>query len=295
MIEMYVDLTPAQVDAEVQPASEPLEFDAQEHFIKGDTGERGERGERGEKGDPFRYEDFTPAQLASLKGEKGEAGRDGRDGVDGRDGYTPRKNVDYFDGKDGADGRDGYTPVKNVDYFDGRDGKDGKDGNAYVITQADYQNIARLVPTPEVAWDNIAGKPDTFAPATHTHSAYALKQEIPAVYAITDVEINNICKPRFKGYTITFLAGGSYYNETIYIGLIDGTRITKTKTADYTGTISGVEWIACSSSEVEFDKAYTFYREVYDQEREYSTFMGSGSSDRLFLKSDIGVKAVRGD
>lgn len=141
---------------------------------------------KGDKGDPFTFEDFTPEQLASLKGDKGEDGYtpvkgrdyfdgvngytpikgvdyfdgvDGQDGKDGQDGYTPRKGIDYFDGQNGRDGQkgqDGYTPVKGVDYFDGvngqngKDGKDGKDGSDYVITQADYQAIANLVPVPEV-------------------------------------------------------------------------------------------------------------------------------------------------
>lgn len=116
-------------------------------------GEKGDQGEsiKGDKGDPFRYEDFTPAQLAALKGEKGDAGRDGQDG------YTPRKGIDYFDGQNGRDGQngaDGYTPVKGIDYFDGQDGKDGKDGkngSDYVITQADYEQIAMLVPTPDTS------------------------------------------------------------------------------------------------------------------------------------------------
>ena len=33
---------------------------------------------------------------------------------------------------------------------DGTDGKDGQDGDDYVITEQDYQNIANLVPAPEV-------------------------------------------------------------------------------------------------------------------------------------------------
>lgn len=134
MIEMYVELTPAQVDAEIIPASEPVDIDAREHFIKGDTGERGERGERGEKGEPFRYEDFTLEQLASLKGEKGDAGRDGRDGVDGRD---------------------------------------GRDGNNYVITQADYQKIAK-----EVHIDSITDKQVWMD--TENFTGYTLNEAVDA-------------------------------------------------------------------------------------------------------------------
>ena len=40
-------------------------------------------------------------------------------------------------GKDGKDGRDG---------IDGRDGRDGRDGTDYIITEADYAEIAALVP-----------------------------------------------------------------------------------------------------------------------------------------------------
>lgn len=45
----------------------------------------------------------------------------------------------------GPAGKDGYTPVKGVDYFDGEPGKDGADGQDYVLTEADKQEIARMV------------------------------------------------------------------------------------------------------------------------------------------------------
>lgn len=64
---------------------------------------------------------------------RGANGKDGKDGKDGENGK---------DGKDGQDGQDGYTPQKDVDYHDGQDGKDGQD---YVITEADYENIAKYV------------------------------------------------------------------------------------------------------------------------------------------------------
>lgn len=38
---------------------------------------------------------------------------------------------------------------------DGQDGKDGQDGDDYVITGQDYQNIANLVPIPEVPVDDV--------------------------------------------------------------------------------------------------------------------------------------------
>lgn len=59
-----------------------------------------------------------------------------------------------MDGQNGRDGQDGYTPRKGIDYFDGqngKDGKDGKNGSDYVITQADYEQIASLVPTPDTS------------------------------------------------------------------------------------------------------------------------------------------------
>lgn len=263
-MKMHIDINTNPIPVNVHPSNDPIPYEVGERFIKGDKGDTGEKGEQGEKGEPFRYEDFTPEQLASLKGEKGDAGKDGQNG---RDGYTPRKNIDYFDGKDGKDGqngRDGYTPQKNVDYFDGKDGKDGSD---YTITSNDYQEIAKLVPVPS-----------------------------PSV--ISETDINDICKPAFKGYSITFASGGRFENETLYIGLIDGTTLTKTKSSDYVGKVEKVEWIACESSYVVFDKDYSLHRiwETIDRGvQEYSSIMGNGFRDRFYLQSDVTITNVEGD
>lgn len=151
-MEMTIGTGPAPVEVEITPAEYSVELETKETFIKGDKGDDG----------------YTPIK--------------GIDYFDGKDGYTPVKGVDYFDGVDGQngrDGQDGYTPRKGIDYFDGqngKDGKDGKNGSDYVITQADYQAIANLVP-------------------------------VPSIDSISDTNIDNICKPKFKGYTVTFLSG----------------------------------------------------------------------------------------
>lgn len=253
-MEMTIGTGPAPVEVEITPAEYSVELEAKETFIKGDKGDDGYTPIKGI--DYFDGKDgYTP-----IKGVDYFDGVDGQNGRDGQDGYTPRKGIDYFDGQNG---KDGYTPVKGVDYFDGQNGKDGKDGKDYVITTSDYQNIAKLVP-------------------------------VPSIGSISETDINNICKPAFKGYTITFLSG-SYENEKLVIGLIDGTQITKTKSSDYVGKVEKVEWIACQSSEVSFDKTYTFYRETWSRYEDKDRFMGGSASDRLFLTTDININGIMGD
>ena len=83
----------------------------------------------------YATEAYVDAAIETIELTPGPAGPAGKDGVDGKDGAP---------GKDGADG---YTPVKGVDYFDGVPGADGKD---YVLTDADKQEIANMVPGADV-------------------------------------------------------------------------------------------------------------------------------------------------
>lgn len=79
------------------------------------------------------------------------------------------------------------------------------------------------------------------------------------------------------------------------IGLLDGTTITKTKSSDYVGKVEKVEWIACQTSEVSFDKTYTFFRAEWNRYEDKSRFMGGSASDKLFLTTDINVNGIMGD
>ena len=179
----FEDFTPEQLEQLRGPQGEPgsISFEEltpeQKEYLRGPKGDAftyedftqeqldALKGEPGQKGDAFTYADFTEEQLEALKGQ---------------DGYTPQKGIDYFDGKDGSNGKDGkdgvsithtwngtslsitsasgtsevdlkgekgeagYTPIKGVDYFDGEPGPAGSD---YVLTDADKQEIANLVPT----------------------------------------------------------------------------------------------------------------------------------------------------
>lgn len=55
--------------------------------------------------------------------------------------------IELTPGPIGPKGEDGYTPIKGVDYFDGKDGENGKD---YVLTDADKEEIAGMVPGADV-------------------------------------------------------------------------------------------------------------------------------------------------
>lgn len=63
------------------------------------------------------------------------------------------RDIELTPGPVGPKGEDGYTPIKGVDYFDGKDGVDGapgKDGKDYVLTEADKEEIAGMVPGADV-------------------------------------------------------------------------------------------------------------------------------------------------
>ena len=121
-----IELTPGPIGPQGIPGPQgPIG----ETGATGPQGERGPRGYQGEQG---------PQGIQGIQGQTGARGPQGPIGEPGPEGPA---------GKDGKDGKDGYTPVKGVDYFDGAPGQDGKD---YVLTEADKQEIANLVPGADV-------------------------------------------------------------------------------------------------------------------------------------------------
>ena len=80
--------------------------------------------------------------LNSLQGDQGPAGRDG---IDGKDGAPGR---DGINGQDGAPGRDGIDGKDGAPGPEGKQGKTGPKGDSYIITEADYAEIANLVTVP---------------------------------------------------------------------------------------------------------------------------------------------------
>lgn len=129
---------------------------------------------KGDKGDPFKFEDFTASQLAALKGEPGKDGLNGdpgKNGLDGKSAYELAiasgysgsqedwlKSLTGEPGEDGLNGKsayelaveDGYTGSQNdwLNSLKGKPGDKGKDGKDYIITEADYENIANKVVVP---------------------------------------------------------------------------------------------------------------------------------------------------
>lgn len=77
--------------------------------------------------------------LNSLQGDQGPAGRDG---IDGKDGAPGRDGINGQDGAPGRDGKDGAPGPE------GKQGKTGPKGDSYIITEADYAEIANLVTVP---------------------------------------------------------------------------------------------------------------------------------------------------
>lgn len=119
------------------------------------------------------------------KGDKGDPGERGPMGPTGPAGPIGPQGIP---GPTGERGQDGYTPVKNIDYFDGlngRDGRDGVDGSDYIITSADYAEIAaeaaQLVPQYDDT--ELRGEVEALA------ESKADKSEIPDV-PVTDVQVN---------------------------------------------------------------------------------------------------------
>lgn len=75
-------------------------------------------------------------------------------------------------GPQGPRGNDGYTPVKGVDYFDGQPGKDGVDGKDYVLTDADKQEIAGMVPGADMSSYYTKAEIDAMIPASGEEVSY---------------------------------------------------------------------------------------------------------------------------
>lgn len=84
-------------------------------------------------------------------GQTGSTGGIGPSGNDGKDGFSPTVVVEEIEGGHKVV----ITDVNGEQSFDVMDGEDGAGGGI-----ADG-----------VAWENVTGKPDTFTPAEHTHTA----------------------------------------------------------------------------------------------------------------------------
>lgn len=132
--------------------------DAVAQFIEEHREElKGDKGDTGVKGEPFKYEDFTAEQLASLKGEKGDTGAKG-DAFKYSD-FTPSQ-LSSLKGERGDKGDKGdafkysdFTPsqLASLKGEKGDRGDTGAKGDSYTITQADYDEIAKKVPTSGVS------------------------------------------------------------------------------------------------------------------------------------------------
>ena len=89
--------------------------------------------------------------LNSLQGTQGPAGKDGipgKDGKDGKDGAPGRDGVDGKDGEPGPAGKDGAQGPEGPQGPEGKQGPQGEtgpQGESYVITEADYEEIAARV------------------------------------------------------------------------------------------------------------------------------------------------------
>lgn len=130
-----IELTPGPIGPQGIPGPQgPIG----ETGATGPQGERGPRGYQGEQGPQGIQGIQGQTGARGPQGPIGEPGPEGPAGKDGKDGYTPIKGVDYFDGAPGQDGKDGAP------------GKDGQDGKDYVLTEADKQEIANLVPGADV-------------------------------------------------------------------------------------------------------------------------------------------------
>lgn len=106
---------------------------------RGATGPAGATGPKGDKGDPFKYSDFTSAQLEALRGPQGPIGPVGATGPAGPQGP---------EGPAGASGKD------------------------YVLTDADKQEIAGMVPGGGGGGANIN---DSAPSATTTYSSQKIE------------------------------------------------------------------------------------------------------------------------
>lgn len=119
---------------------------------------KGQKGDPGEKGDPFKFEDFTSAQLESLKGEQGEKGDSFKyedftedqlsalKGLDGLNAYELAKLAGFSGTED--EWLNSLQGEKGDPGAPGKPGEKGDPGKDYIITEADYNEIAKKVNVP---------------------------------------------------------------------------------------------------------------------------------------------------
>ena len=202
--------------------------------VKGDTGPAGEPGVKGDKGDAFTYADFTQEQLEALRGPQGEPGRDGKDGKDGVSithtwngtslSITSASGTSEMDLK-GEKGDQGQI---------GPQGPQGPAGSDYVLTDADKQEIANLVPTPDAfeipyqdrsvgsALNNIQTTLDgiEYSDLFEGTNITKTNMKFQASYNVLDEKLyNDILNRGWKGFNVRVEIGGDDWGYGFGCGL----------------------------------------------------------------------------
>ena len=134
---------------------------------------KGEKGDKGDKGDPGEKGDKGDTGETGARGEKGEKGDRGEKGEKGDKGDT---------GEQGIQGVQGVKGDKGDKGDDGAKGDKGDKGDSYVLTQADKEEIARLVDI----IDDTASDGDT----DKTWSADKLVEELANAGTVQGVTVN---------------------------------------------------------------------------------------------------------
>lgn len=119
------------------------------------TGAQGERGEKGDRGDPGPQ---GIQGIQGLQGPKGDTGTAGTNGAKGDKGDAGSKGDVGEVGPKGDQGEQGIQGPKGDQGIQGPKGDTGAKGDKGDAGASGASN-----------WDEIAGKPTTFPPSTHTH------------------------------------------------------------------------------------------------------------------------------
>ena len=122
---------------------------------------RGPKGDKGDKGEDgfINFEELTPEQKEELRGPAGKDGKDGKQGPQGEPGPAGK------DGEPGKDGKDGEPGPQ------GEPGPAGADGKDYILTAADKEEIASMVPGADVDLTDYYTKDESAALGYQTEEA----------------------------------------------------------------------------------------------------------------------------
>ena len=202
--------------------------------------------------------------LNSLQGAQGPAGKDGipgKDGKDGKDGAPGRDGVDGKDGEPGPAGKDGAQGPEGPQGPEGKQGPQGEtgpQGESYVITEADYEEIAARVGG--VSDYNVVNENDinsiingkvstdgnlTILPVSYYriefNELYASNGKTPVSAALTELEFYDIDNNKIIPF---FIAADSVYNDSAIYDtskLIDGKNNTLWSSKDDTNDLHYLE------------------------------------------------------